>query len=508
MLIKEFNIVKKNWREVDLKFALCYPSVYRVGMTCLAVHLLYELLNMRRNVLCERVFFEPYFNMRSVESNRVLSDFDVVGFSLQYEVDYVNFVRMLLSSNIPVYSRDRDDSHPIVIAGGPAVSSNPEPVAPLVDAIVIGELEPIIDDILNVFIDSEDRDSCLDELMSIRGVYVPRNIYPVKRSWVKSLDDAHHAVAQIIPQVRSSSRFSPIFGRAFLLEVTRGCKWACKFCLEGFNYRPFRERSLHVIEEILDEGLRRTGVDKIVIIGSDASDHSELEDICEYIVSSGLKISISSMRAKVVDEKIIKLLVKGGQRTLTLAPETGSESLRHYIGKFLSNQDVINAAKIAYSCGIRNIKLYFIVGLPNETEDDIKSIFDLARRVADVGFSFPRSVRLTVSIFIPKAHTPFQWYGLEDPSILRSRIKLLRRLCAGDRRIELRVMRLREAVIQAFLSRAGREAASLIVDVAKFGGSLSAWRRAEKIAKISIEREATSVKSLEDYLPWGHIEVA
>lgn len=508
MVVEEINIVRKNWREVDLRFALCYPSVYRVGMSCLAVHLIYELLNMRSDVLCERVFFDSPFHVKSVESNRLLSDFDVVGFSLQYEVDYVNFVRMLLSSNIPVYSRDRGECHPIVIAGGPAVSSNPEPVAPLVDAVVIGEIEPIVNDILDAFINGGDRGSCLDKLMGIKGVYVPRDVYPVRRSWVESLDDVHHAVAQIIPQVRSGSRFSPVFGRAFLLEITRGCRWACKFCLEGFNYRPFRERSIGVVEDILGEGLRRTGVDKVVIIGSDASDHSGFEDVCEYIVSSGLKISVPSMRAKAVNERIARLLVKGGQRTLTLAPETGSESLRRYIGKFLSSQDVIDAAKIANSCGVRNVKLYFIIGLPDETMDDVELIFDLARRVADTGFSFPRSVRLTVSVFIPKAHTPFQWCGLEKPSILRGKIKLLRKLCAGDRRIELRVIRLREAVIQAFLSTAGREAAFLIVNAAKFGGSLSAWRRAERIENFSIEREATLIRSPRESFPWSHVEVA
>lgn len=507
MLIDEVNVIRKDWRRVDLKFALCYPSVYRVGMSCLAVHLIYELLNMRSDVLCERVFYDQYFNLRSIESNRRLSDFDVIGFSLQYEVDYVNFVRMLLSSNIPVYSQDRGRDYPLVIVGGPAVSSNPEPVAPLVDAIVIGELEPIVDDILNVLIDAEDRESCLDDLMGIRGVYVTRDTYVVRRSWVNCLDEAYHAIAQIIPQVKSNSRFSPIFGRSFLLEVTRGCKWTCKFCLEGFNYRPFRERSFNVIERILNEGLRRTGVSKVVIIGSDASDHSGFEDICELIVSRGLKISVPSMRATAVNERIARFLVEGGQRTLTLAPETGSDDLRSFIGKSISNEDVVDAARIAFSCGFRNVKLYFIIGLPNETLADVESIFHLAKRVADVGFSFPRSVRLTVSVFIPKANTPFQRFGLEDLSSLRSKIRLLRRLCSSDRRIELRVMRLREAVIQAFLSRAGRNASSLIVDAAKFGGSLSAWRRAERVAGVSIEREVVSERFLDESLPWSHIRV-
>jgi len=506
MYPKEINVVKKDWRTVSVRFGLCYPSFYRVGMSCLAVHLLYEILNSRGDVACERIFLEPDSSLLSVESRQPLSKFDVLGFSLQYELDYVNLARMLLNSGIPPMASERGDGHPILIAGGPAVTANPEPIAPIVDAVVIGEVEPIIDDLISAF-QCGGRERVLEELADIKGVYVPKFSKPVRRVWASSLDEAPHAISQVIPQVSADSPFSPIFGRAFLLEVTRGCRWGCRFCLEGYNYLPMRERSIEVIEGILSEGLRRTFTDKVVVIGSAAFDHSRFENLCELIVSSGLNISVPSMRASALTERLAALLVKGGQKTITFAPETGSDHLRRVVCKKLSTEEILDAAKIALNCGFKHVKLYFMIGLPGESLDDVESIVGLAKRIADLGFSARKSVRLTVSPFIPKAHTPFQWFGLESLDSLRSKVKLLRKLAARDPRIELRFMRIREAVIQAFLSTSGREAAPIIVRVAELGGSLAAWRRAEKELGVSIEEVALASKELDRPLPWDHIDV-
>ncbi len=503
--ILEVNSIVKDWRRVALRFALCYPSRYRVGMSCLAVHLIYEMLNSLPNVLCERAFMDisPH---SSLESQRKLSDFDVLGFSLQYENDYVNFVKMLLSSKIPPLSSDRSDKHPIIIAGGAAVTANPMPVAPIADAILIGEIEPIFEDLISVLSSGGERERILEELSQIRGVYVHRYGGRVKRVWVSSLNDAPHALHQIIPQVPENSPFSPIFGKSFMLEVTRGCRWGCRFCLEGYNYLPMRERSISVLEEIIEAGLKYTGVNKVVIIGSAAFDHSRIEDLCEYLVDLGCKLSIPSIRASSTTERLIKAIVRGGQRTIALAPETGNDYLRRLIGKgTMSTRDVIEAAKIARIHGIKHVKLYFMIGLPGETLEDIKSIAELARKVADQGFSAPKSVRLSVNPFIPKANTPFQWLEFEDANLLRKKIKFLKSLLAKDPRIELRVGRLREFVVQAFLSTSGTESAKAIIYAAKYGGTLASWRRVERILGFSIERIVSRSRSLEERLPWDNV---
>ncbi len=506
MYPREINAVKKNWRNVALRFGLCYPSLYRVGMSCLAIRLLYELLNSWRDVACERFFFEGEGPLLSVESSQPPSKFDVLGFSLQYELDYVNFIRMLISSGIPALACERTSDHPIIVAGGPAVTANPEPVAPIVDAVVIGEVEPIIDGLVDA-LKLGDRERVLEGLSSIDGVYVPKFEEPVRRVWASSLDDAPHAIAQVIPLVSADSSFSPIFGGSFMLEVTRGCRWGCRFCLEGYNYLPMRERSIKAVERILSEGLACTPTDKVVLIGSAAFDHSRFEDLCEHIVSLGLKISVPSMRASALSERLAKILVKGGQRTIAFAPEAGSDCLREVVNKRLSTSEIIDAAKIALDGGFRHVKLYFMIGLPGESLDDVKSIVELAKRIADLGFSAPKSVRLTVSPFIPKAHTPFQWLGLEDTASLRYKFGLLRRMAAKDHRIELRVMRVREAVIQAFLSTSGREAAALMIRVAELGGSLAAWRRAERELGISIEDAVLAGRGVDEPLPWDHVDV-
>ncbi|RLE50397.1 MAG: hypothetical protein DRJ21_01730 [Candidatus Methanomethylicota archaeon] len=505
MRLPELNVVIKNWRKVDLKFALCYPSRYRVGMACLAIHLIYDLLNSIPNVLCERAFLDVGF-FRTIESNRKLLDFDVIGFSLQYEMDYVNFVRMLLASNIPPYSRDRNDSHPIILVGGAAVTANPEPIAPIADAILIGEIEPIMNDIVAA-LQYDRREKILEELSQIRGIYIPIYNNKVDRVWAKSLNDAPHAINQIIPQLPLSSPYNPIFGRAFLLEITRGCNWGCKFCLEGYNYLPMRQRSIKILKKILNLGLKSTNVKKVVIIGSAAFNHSNFEDLCEHIVNDlNIKISIPSIRASFLNEKLASIIVKGGQRTITFAPETGNDLLREVIGKrTLSNDEIVQAARIANKCGIKQVKLYFMIGLPGESISDIESIAILAKKIADQGFTTPKSVRLTINPFIPKANTPFQWFGIENVKSLRTKIKFLKTLLARDHRIELRMGRLREYVIQAFLSTSGRSAAEAIILAAKSGGTLSSWRRVEKLLKISIEEKASTKRDLDDKLPWNYI---
>ncbi|HDO21168.1 MAG: radical SAM protein [archaeon GB-1867-097] len=508
MLINELNTVKKNLRDVALSFALCYPSFYRIGISSLAVHLLYELLNSRGDVACERFFYDNGLPLKSMESALPLNRFDVLGFSLQYELDYISFLKMLLEGEIPVYSSSRGDDDPLVIVGGSAVTANPEPISAFADAIVIGEVEPILDDLVEILAGNSNsrKMDILEELSTLPGLYVPLVKRSVRRIFAEDLDSAFHSLRQVIPNVNSGSRFYPILGRSFLLEISRGCAFGCRFCLLGYNALPMRFRSFEKLKTIIDRGLKYTPVGKISIIGSAASAHPELIDICKYIVSSGFKLSISSLRVDYADEDMLKMLVNGGQRTVTFAPESASSKLLGIIGKGFQVEDVLEAAKAAGKAGFKQIKLYFMLGLPGESLSDIAEIVKLVKRITNYGFNGLRSIRLTFSPFVPKAGTPFQWFGVEEPSILKSKFNLLKMHLKGDSRFDLRFPRLREIYIQSFLSRSDSTVAPILLRVAELGGGLGAWRRVEKEFNFSIVNRAVSNLNLNADLPWDHID--
>ncbi|MFX0097631.1 MAG: radical SAM protein [Candidatus Hodarchaeota archaeon] len=502
--IVEINALKKDFQKVDLRFALVYPNQYRAGMTSLAVHLMYELINDREDSLCERLFMSA--QPLSVESRQPLSKFDVVGFSLQYETDYTNVLKILRSSNIPVRSADRTSDNPLIVAGGPCVSENPEPLAYFVDVFVVGELESIFDDIMAILVKPSPK-SNLEELANIRGIYIP-SLYPehVERVWVKDLDSVYHSIKQIIPQVEKDDSYSPAFGKALLVEASRGCWRGCRFCLIGYQCRPYRERSLSRLKEIIDDGVKYTGVEKVALIGPAISDYSRLEDLCWLIVNSGLELSIPSLRADRVSENIIEALVTGGQKTISLAPEVASTALVESINKGITQDHVLTSAQTALAGGIENLKLYFIIGLPSETDDDALQISHLAEKVANLGFK-KHSVRLSINPFIPKPHTPFQWFAQQPLDVLRRRLKTIKTQLRRDSRIKVEHLDLRWGRIQTALSLGDRNLGEVLESAAIFNGGLGDWRRAFKTHDLKIEDYANRPRSIGDKLPWDFIRV-
>ncbi len=503
--IIEINAIKKDFQKVDLRFALVYPNHYRAGMSSLAVHLIYELVNDREDSLCERIFMST--RPLSVESRQPLSRFDVVGFSLQYETDYLNVLKILKTSNIPLRSADRTENNPLILAGGPCVSENPEPLAQFVDVFVVGELESIFDNMMTVLVKPKAR-SYLEELAEIKGIYIPsQNPEYIERVWVKNLDSAYHSVRQIIPQVEKDDSYSPAFGKALLVEASRGCWRGCRFCLIGYQCRPYRERSLTQLNEILEDGVRYTGVDKIALIGPAISDYSRLEELCWQIANSGFELSIPSLRADRVTEEIIRALVKGGQKTISLAPETASAPLVETINKGITEDNVLNSAQIALASGIKNLKLYFIIGLPSETDEDALQIAYLAEKVANLGFT-KHSVRLSINPFIPKPHTPFQWFPQLPLDILRKRLRIIKTQLKHDSRIEVENLDLKWARIQAALSLGDRRLGDVLESAAMFNGGLGDWRRAFKLHGLKIEDYVNKPRSIDDGLPWNFIKVA
>ncbi|RLG92050.1 MAG: radical SAM protein [Candidatus Hecatellales archaeon] len=474
---RERNIIRKDWRRVDLKVAFCYPNVYRAGMSGLTAQVLYALLNSREDVVCER-FFLPTKNefLLSVESNQPLKNFDVIAFTFQYEEDYVNALKMLLNSGIEVW-REKRRVKPLLVAGGPCVLENPAPLKSFFDLFVVGEIEPILDDFVDRLKDAVKKRTV--ENFEGKDGYLTYGLEKTRRVYVKNLDEAPHPIAQITPENMVEDAYMPIFGKTFLVEVVRGCPRKCRFCLISHVVNPLRERSLKRLEEIVVDGVKYTGVSKVTLIGAGIAYYPKLEDLCEFIVSHGLQVSVSALSAELITEKLVKYLVKGGEKTLTIAPETGCEKLRSLIGKPVSNKKIIEASKIALDCGIRNLKLYFMVGLPNEKEEDLDKIVKLSKEIGELGFR-KGSVRLSINPLIPKPHTPLQFYRIRSVEYLKKAYTRIRRELARDTRFKVETLNPKHAHIQAALSIGGEELGRIIFKAAVYGGGLGAWRKALK----------------------------
>ncbi|MGF3498456.1 MAG: radical SAM protein [Candidatus Methanosuratincola sp.] len=493
----ERNVVKKDHRKVRLRFALAYPSPYSVGMSNLAVRLLYELINSREDCLCERFFFSGFRTPPlSLESNLPLSAFDVVGFSLQHEIDYVRMLDMLDSSSIELTASRR--KRPTVIAGGPAVSSNPSPLEDFVDLFVVGESEPVLEHLLNLLSEGQGP----RQIGGCRpGLYAPG--IEAERGRVESLEDAPHAVRQVHPVSGQG------FSSTFLLEVSRGCNRGCRFCLECFLYRPKRERSFRRVREILEQGLPLSGLDRVTCISSAFFDHREICDILAWMRDRRLRYSLPSVRISRTGSDIAELLAAGGQRSITIAPESPSSRLREVINKPLDESELIGLLEASRSAGIRSLKLYFMVGIPGESLPDLEPLRPMLEGAISAGFD-PRSIHVSVNPMIPKGNTPFQWARIISEPEYRFRVSRMREICSslGIRRFES--MDYRWGAVQAFLSTSGREASSVLLlaikDISEGGqGDLGTWRRVLK----GIGKDFETIQptySEGDALPWEMIK--
>lgn len=498
MNVLERNIVKKDHRKARLKFALAYPNVYDVGMCNLAIRLLYELINQREDVVCERFFFSNYGEVpRSLESGMPLSAFDVVGFSLQHEMDYVRMLDMIRSAGIPLEAKYR--SRPIIIAGGPSASANPIPISPFIDLFVIGEVEPILSELLEAFINMKAK----EDLLSLPGIYqLGRS---TEKIYVRNLDNAPHSLRQLIPEGGAG------FLSSFLLEISRGCNRHCRFCLESFLYSPKRDRSFKTIKEILEVGLQFTNTNRVFCISSALLDHPQIRDILSYLMERKIIFSVPSLRIYDADEELMKLIASGGQKTLTIAPETPSERLREIINKNFHEDQLYNMIYNAKKVGMKSLKLYFMVGIPGEKDEDFEDLDRMLSKIISLGFK-PSSIHISINPLIPKPNTPFQWLPLISKEDYERRVEIFRRkaFSLGIRRVES--LDYRWCAIQAYLSTAGLEASKvlrlLVDDVAIRGPeSLGSWRRVLKV----FDRRPEDVyvpKSLDQPLPWEEIKTS
>ncbi|GAB4310168.1 MAG: radical SAM protein [Methanobacteriaceae archaeon] len=483
MLI-EHNVVQKNPRKVDVRFASCYPNLYKSAMSSLGYHIIYDFLNSREDVYCERVVY-PY--PKSLESNTSLNSFDLIGFSLQYEQDYFKVLSMLDKGNIPIRCVDRTSKDPLVIAGGPCATANPIPMSSFIDLFIVGEAEVILDDVVDLYLELDDPRKDIEAFLDIEGVYVPDN--PVKRCIVKDMDDACHPIRQVVPET-IDKRFIPAFGRTFLLGISRGCSRGCRFCMSGYLYRPRRETSLKKLIRIAEKGRNATGLNKFALIGAAVSDYSKIDELAEKLLEREFKLTTPSLRTETVTPRLIDSLDKSGLKTITLAPES-TFSIRKCLNKDFDDDNLISISKMAFERDM-NIKYYFLLGTPGESLEDLREMLELIRNLRKIA---PRKnmVKLSINPLIPKSHTPFQWmqFNYED---VKSKISYINKNLGYK---SLKIENLKAAFIQYILSIGDSNLGDLIEKSWHSRININEWTKYTK----------TLNYDLETILPWENIDV-
>ncbi len=498
-LLKERGTIFKDWGG-RIPIALIYPNTYYLGMSNLGFQTIYAFLNSHDNIVCERVFWdEKASELLSIESQRPLSDFAILAFSITYELDYFNVVSILKSSGIPLFAADRNDSYPIVIAGGACITANPEPLSPFFDCFAIGEGEAILPAVVEVISEGIEgsKDELLPALSSIPGIYIPsrHDGKIICRQWVRDIDYFATTSVILTPETELSGMH--------IIEVTRGCRWGCRFCLAGYLFRPFRYRSLDNLLDQAEAGLKHEK--RIGLLGASPSDHPEIEELVTRLQHMGAQISVSSLRICPLPTVVLRELAQSGTQTITLAPEAGSQRLRKVINKGVTDSDIIEATTMVAEHHFKHLKLYFMIGLPTETDDDIEDMIKLTLALKghiDKKKAGSR-VTLTVSPFVPKAGTPFQWLPMTSGEILTRRLSLLKN-SLKPKGIEFSSESVNWMVIQGILSRGDARLAQVLVKME--GKTISSWRRAMEQCSLDagyyVNREIPPSESL----PWSNID--
>jgi radical SAM superfamily enzyme YgiQ (UPF0313 family) len=520
----EEGAVRKPWRG-KTRVALIYPNRYAVGMSNLGLHAVYEWLNRHEAVVCERVFLPEddapaAGRLTTFESGQPVATADIVAFSISFESDYSHLLALLKLAGLPQRAAERDARHPLVIAGGVACFLNPEPIAAFIDCFLIGEAEAILPAFLQVFTPGAERRTLLKAIArSVPGAYVPgfytahygsdgilsafvpTEDVPVRieRPYVKDLSATATCSTVLTPHTA--------FGGAFLVEVGRGCPHGCRFCSAGFVYRPPRFRAEASLAQTIAKGLARS--EQIGLVGAAVSDLPGLASLCRRFSGPDTTLSFSSLRADALEPELLDALGRSRVKTATIAPEAGCERLRRVINKGLCEQDVLNAATALVAHGIPNLKLYFMVGLPTETDADAEAIVTLVKHIKHAFLKSSRTRRvigtLTVSIssFVPKPFTPFQWAAMAPVADLKARIK---RIQTGLKRVpNVRVHSdlPRWAYIQALLARGDRRVADLLSRADAVAGN---WAQALKTAPINADFYVLREREPDEILPWDFID--
>jgi radical SAM family uncharacterized protein len=540
----EWNSVTKDWDSARVRIALGYPDSYDIGMSNMGLGILYDILNRADDVLCERAF-APWEDMEaemrregvalwSLESRRPLREFDVLGFTFQYEMTYTNVLNMLDLAGVPARTCDRTDAHPLVIAGGSGCF-NPEPMAAFIDAFFLGEGEEAVVELANLVRDwkraGAPREQRLRDLLCLPGVYVPRFYEPRwdSQGHFAALEPTVPGAPPVIrrriletlppPLVKPIVPFLQTVHDRAAVEIQRGCTQGCRFCQAGMIYRPARERSPREVQEAARQLMANTGYDELSLLSLSTTDHSEIVPIVDRLTSTfpNLKVGLPSTRVDSFSVDVANAVAKGKKHTLTLAPEAGSQRLRNAINKLVSDADLLAAAENAFARGWVGIKMYFMVGLPTETMEDVAGIVALGAKVKAIGRKHAGGrarVRVSTSNLVPKPHTPFQWARQESAAELGAKHLLLRDGCRSAG-LEFSWNDPRDSFLEAVLSRGDRKVADVIFEAWRRGAKFDAWGEYFRPAAWDAAFAATGVDpdwyshrewDTREPLPWDHVD--
>ena len=513
-----------------INIALVYPNSYHVGMSNLGFQVVYRLLNQLDDVVCERAFSpggETHCSVgiQSLESGKPLKDFDVIAFSISFENDYPNVLSTLEAAGLPLQWQERHTNHPLVLAGGVACFLNPEPLSPFIDCFLIGEAEAMLENFCAQLLaagltDGGDRWSTLAECARrIPGVYVPRFYRPiytdggiltamapqadvpdrVRRTYLADLSTVPACSTVVTPHTA--------FDHTFLIEIGRGCPHGCRFCTAGFIYRPPRFRPLSLLQACIQEGA--TVTDRIGLAGAAVSDLPQIRELCSHARQGDIRISFSSLRADALDEDLLAVLKHGNVKTATIAPDAGSERMRRVINKGIDEQTILRAASLLVANGIPNLKLYFMVGLPTETGDDVEAIVMLCKRIKHVFLRESRNkgrmgdITVSLNSFVPKPVTPFQWAAMDDVNTLKKKIRQVKNGLKKVPNIRVHADVPRWAYIQALLSRGDRRVADHLLLAHRNGQN---WPQTLKESPINADFYVVRERELTEKLPWDIID--
>ncbi len=537
---REWNSLVKDWEEIEVKVALIYPDAYEIGMSSLGLSILYELLNRQPYILAERAY-APWVDLSaelrqhdlplfSLESKRKLRDFDILGFSLGYELTYTNVLNILDLAGIPLLAGERNEEHPLVVGGGSSVL-NPEPIADFFDLFVIGEGEEVVLELAETFRrwkrEGGQRAELLRELAKIPGVYVPQ-FYQIeyRDGQILKIEPRVPEAARVVerrfvfplppPPVCPVVPYAEVVHDRAVIEIQRGCSRGCRFCQAGVIYRPPRERKLEEILEAAEEILSNSGYEELSLLSLSTTDYPQIEELVlrlsERYKLSRLNLSLPSLRPDAFSLRLAEVAF-GRKSSLTFAPEAGTERLRQVINKPISDEEILRTIELAARSGWSSFKLYFMLGLPTEREEDVEGIVSLARKMRHLGSGRRPNLKVSVSPFVPKPHTPFQWAGQADPEDMGSKLQMLRR---GLRKtgVHLSWQDPLMSLLEGVFSRGDRRLGQVVQRAWELGCLFDGWRehfRWERWQQAFWDSDLDPdfylrERGLGELLPWSHID--
>ncbi len=533
-LAREKGWIKKDWGG-RLRVARVYPHLYRVGMSSLGFQWVYHLFNSKDYVVAERAFLPDGYEMSlyrqarspllSLESQRPLTDFHIIAFSLSFENDYPNILNILDLAGLPILSAQREAPFPLVAGGGVLTFLNPEPISSFFDFFIVGEAEPQLDALIDRLYEGIDSATAKEELLEdlakkITSIYVPgfyevsysetgviREFVPLRPGIKEKIKVAKCPGEDLVVACSVVQSPETEFSDMQLLEVGRGCGRGCRFCAAGFVYRPPRFQSENRLKEFIqkraDTGMRWG------LVSSALSDLPNFKEMSNFILEQGCSLSVSSLRADSVGVELLKVIKEAGQKTITLAPESGSERLRRVINKNLSREAILEAARCIAEVGDLHLRLYFLIGLPTETQEDVEEIVDLVKAIKHnmIKIGAPRGrvsrIRLSINCFVPKPFTPFQWFPMEQVETLKERQRWLKKMISKEGGVQVSFDVPKWAYVQTLLSMGDRRVGRILTQVHNYGGD---WKRALRQTDLNPDFFVYRPRGLDEILPWDFLD--